>query len=280
MKGDKKDLWYLDSGYSRHMTGDKTKFSKLELKEEGFVTYGDNNKGRILGNGVIGNGSSFNIKNVLLVEGLKHNLISISQLCDKGFKVMFEPNSCLIYDAHGSIVLIGKRVNNIYLLDLHHASFSIHCLLTKEDDTWLWHRRLCHIHMQHFNRLNRKQLEGLPKLKFEKDRVCEACQKGKQTKVSFKSKNVVSTERPLEMLHMDLFGPSRTMSLGGNLYALVIVDDFSKYTWTLFLAAKNDTFHTFKRLAKMLENEKSSKIMSIRSDHGGKFQNEKFEHFC
>jgi len=135
--------------------------------------------------------------------------------------------------------------------------------------------------MQHFNRLNKKQLvEGLPKLKFEKDRVCETCQKGKQIKVSFKPKNVVSTERPLEMFHMDLFGPSRTMSLGGNLYALVTVDDFSRYTWTLFLAAKNDTFHVFKRLAKMLENEKSSKIVSIRSDHGGEFQNERFEHFC
>jgi len=117
---------------------------------------------------------------VLLVEGLKHNLISISQLCDKGFKVMFEPNSCLIYDACGSVVLIGKKINNIYLLDLHHASFIIYYLLIKEDDTWLWHKRLCLIHMQHFNRLNRKQLvEGLQKLKFEKDRVCEACQKGK-----------------------------------------------------------------------------------------------------
>jgi len=79
---------------------------------------------------------------------------------------------------------------------------------------------------------------------------------------------------------MDLFGPSRTMSLGGNLNALVIVDYFSRYTWTLFLAAKNDTFHAYKRLAKMLENEKSSKIVSIRSDHGREFQNEKFEHFC
>ena len=156
IKQEKKDLWYLDSGCSRHVTGDKTKFAKLELKEEGFVTYGDNNKGRILGNGVIGNGSSFNIKNVMLVEGLKPNLISISQLCDKGFKVMFKPNNCLIYDAHGIIFLTGNRVNNIYLPDLHHASFSIHCLLTKEDDTWLWHRILCHIHMQHFNRLNRK----------------------------------------------------------------------------------------------------------------------------
>jgi len=116
MEGYKKDLWYLDSGCLRHMIGDKTKFAKLELKEERFVTYGDNNKGRILRNGVIGNGSSFNIKNVLLVEGLKHNLISISQLCDKGFKVMFEPNSYLIYDAHGSIVLIGKML--FHLKDL------------------------------------------------------------------------------------------------------------------------------------------------------------------
>ena len=72
---------------------------------------------------------------MLLVEGLKHNLISISQLCDKGFEVVFEPNHCLIYDICGSIVLVGNKVNNTYLLNLHHASFSIHCLLTKEDDT-------------------------------------------------------------------------------------------------------------------------------------------------
>ena len=79
---------------------------------------------------------------------------------------------------------------------------------------------------------------------------------------------------------MDLFGPSWIMILDGNLYALVIVDDFSRYTWTLFLAAKNDNFHAFKRLGKMFENEKTSKIVFIHSDHGGEFQNEKFEHFC
>jgi len=223
------------------MTGDKSKFAKLELKEEGFLTYGDKNKGRILGSGVISNEASFNIHNVLLVEGLKHNLISISQLCDKGFKIVFE-------DACGSIVLLEKRFNNIYLLNLHHASFNINYLLTKEDDTWLWHKRLCHIHMHHLNQLNRKQLvEGLPKLKFEKDRICEACQRGKQTKFSFKPKNCISIERPLEFLHMDLFGPSRTMSLGGNYYALVIINDLSRFTWTLFLITKNETFYAFRK---------------------------------
>jgi len=114
------------------MTGDKSKFAKLELKDEGFLTFGDNNKGRILGSRVISNGASFNIHNVLLVEGLKQTLISIIQLCDKGFKVVFEPNHCLIYDACGSIVLLGKSVNIVYLLNLLHASFSIHYLLTKK----------------------------------------------------------------------------------------------------------------------------------------------------
>ena len=89
--------------------------------------------------------------------------------------------------------------------------------------------------MHRLNRLISKDLVvDLPKLKFKKDNICEACQKGKQIKHSFKLKNVVSTSKPLELLHMDLFGPSRTMSLGGNYYALVIVDDFSRFTWTLF----------------------------------------------
>jgi len=86
--------------------------------------------------------------------------------------------------------------------------------------------------MNHLNKLiSRDLVIGLPKLKFERDHIFEACQKGKQVKSSFKIKNVVSSLKPLELLHMDLFGTSRTMSLGGNYYALVIVDDFSRYTW-------------------------------------------------
>ena len=79
---------------------------------------------------------------------------------------------------------------------------------------------------------------------------------------------------------MDLFGPSRTMSFGGNYYALVIVDDFSRYTWTLFLTNKNEAFRAFKKLAKVIQNEKNLNIASIRSDHGGEFENEAFENFC
>ena len=64
--------------------------------------------------------------------------------------------------------------------------------------------------------------------------MCDAFQKGKKSKVPFKNKNMISTSRPLELLHLDLFGPSRTMSIGGNYYALVIVNDYSRFTWTIF----------------------------------------------
>jgi len=79
---------------------------------------------------------------------------------------------------------------------------------------------------------------------------------------------------------MDLFGPSRTRSLGGNYYALVLVDDYSRFTLTFFISSKSDTFSVFRKFAKIVENEKDLKIKSIRSDHGGEFQNESFEKFC
>ena len=71
---------------------------------------------------------------------------------------------------------------------------------------------------------------GLPKLKFDKDKICDACQFGKQVRNSFKSKNSVSTPRPLELLHIDLFGPMDVLSMGGKSYEFVIVDDYSRFT--------------------------------------------------
>ena len=88
-------------------------------------------------------------------------------------------------------------------------------------------------------------VKGLPVTKFVKDKICDACQLGKQNKSSFQKKKVVSTSRPLELLHMNLFGPIRTASLSGKLYAFVIVDDYSRYTWVLFLAHKNEAHKAF-----------------------------------
>jgi len=154
------------------MSGDKTKFVNFLLKHEGHVTYGDNNKGKILGRGTIGDKNSFLIHDMLFVEGLKHNLLSINHLCDKGYQVTFKANMCEIRQLKSQeVLLIGKRINNVYLLDISHSA-SLGCLLTKHDESWLWHRRITHIHMHHLNKLISKDLVGsLPKLKFEKDHI-------------------------------------------------------------------------------------------------------------
>ena len=120
---------------------------------------------------------------------------------------------------------------------------------------------------------------GLSKIKFSKDKVYGPYQMGKQTKSSFTLKNTISTSRPLELSHLDLFGPSRNASLGGMFYAFVIVDDYSRFTWVCFLAHKDDAFKAFKNLAKRVQNEKGFCITTIRSDHGRKFENDSFKVF-
>jgi len=186
-------MWYLDSGCSKHMTEDSTQLINTKWKSTGYVTYGDNNRGKILGVGDIGGNDRVIIKDVLLVKGLKHNLL-----------ITFKPAQCLITDSKSAeTVLVGKRVSNIYMLNVSCISSSMNCLLSRDDESWSWYRRLAHIHMHHSNKIASKDLViGLPKLKFERKKLCQACQRGKQTKSTFKPINVVSTSRPLEMLHL------------------------------------------------------------------------------
>jgi len=120
---------------SKHLLGDASKFINLKMRQEGFVTYGDNNKGRILGRGDVGSCDSIIIKDVLLVEGLKHNLLSISQLCDKRYKVTFKLDLCLISNASTcQSLLIGKRVNNIYMLNICDITSNMNCFLSMNDE--------------------------------------------------------------------------------------------------------------------------------------------------
>jgi len=117
------------------MTGDASKFLSISPKPNGHVTYGDKNKGKILGKGTIGNESSLLIHDVLYVEGLKHNLLNISQLCDRGYQVTLRTNSCEIRLPNSKdVLLIGKRSNNIYLLDIC-SHTSIGCFLSKNEES-------------------------------------------------------------------------------------------------------------------------------------------------
>lgn len=155
------------------------------------------------------------------------------------------------------------------------------CLVTNNEDYWLWHWHLGHIHFDLINKISSKNLVvDLPNINFFKDKIYDVCQMGKQTKLYFKSKNINSTSKPLELIHIDLFGCSRKKSLDGSCYGFVNVDDHSRYIWVLFLAHKKENFKDFVKFYKIFQNIFNLKIVIIHSDHGGEFVNHQFENFC
>jgi hypothetical protein len=239
------------------MTGDKNKFTSLTLKDGGNVKFGDNSKRKIIGIGNIGKTHSFVIEDVLLFDGLKHNLLSISQFCDKGYNVIFKSIMCIIVnEIDNQVLFVAFRNENVYTIDLDNmTSKESICLAAINENNWLWYRRLGHVNMELLSKLSKLDLvKGLPITKFVKDKICDACQLGKQTKSSFKKKKVISISRPLELLHMDLFGPIRTASLSDKLYAFVIVDDYSRYTCVLFFAHKNKAHKAFVKHCRRIQN--------------------------
>ena len=149
------------------------------------LTFGDNSKGYIIDKGDVSNYVTSNlplITNVLLVKNLKHNLLSISQLCDKGFKISFSEDKCNIFDQNQYLIFEGNRDKNIYILNMKVNHNSDMCLIAKENDPWLWHKRFCHINFQTINKLSKNDLvKCLPKMNFKIDHICDACQLGKLT---------------------------------------------------------------------------------------------------
>ena len=164
------------------MTGDKSKFLSLTALHNGSVTFGDNKKGKIIGIGKIGKSPTHSIDNVYLVKGLKHNLLSISQFCDKGNNVTFTTTKCTVRNANtNDIILEGSRYGNTYKVDLNMLPCaSLTCLSVLDNDPLIWHRRLGHASLTLLKKLNHKELvTGLPKIKFECDKICEDCAHGK-----------------------------------------------------------------------------------------------------
>ena len=155
------------------MTGNKGHFVTLETKG-GIVTFGNNGKGHIIEFGKIQIAPSIFIENVLYVKGLKYNLISISQLYDKGYKVSFESFLCIITNPiDDSIIFIGHRHGNVYMIDLNELSTNDHCLVVTQakinEISWLWHRRLGHASIHLITKLIKNDLvKGIPSLTLKK----------------------------------------------------------------------------------------------------------------
>nr|GEV88239.1 hypothetical protein [Tanacetum cinerariifolium] len=238
-------LWYLDSGCSKHITSDRSQLTNFVDK---------------------------------FLDGLGHNLFSVRQFCDSNLEVVFRQHTCFIRNLEGVDLLFGSRGNNLYTLSLRDTMKSSPiCFLSKASKTksWLWHRRLSHLNFGAINHLARQGLVlGLPKLKFEKDHLCSACAMGKSKKKSHKPKSEDTNQEKLYLLHMDLCGPMRVESVNGKKYILVIVDDYSRFTWFKCLRSKDEAPNFIIKFLKMIQVRLKVSVRCIRTDNGTDFVNQ------
>ncbi|GJY50580.1 retrovirus-related pol polyprotein from transposon TNT 1-94 [Tanacetum coccineum] len=269
-------LWVVDSGCSKHMTGDRSLLRNFVEKFMGTVRFGNDNFAAITGFGDYIHGN-ITICHVYYVEGLGHNLFSVGQFCDGDLEVAFRSKTCYVRNLEGDDLLTGGRDSNLYTISISDmAASSPICLMSKATSTksWLWHRRLSHLNFGTINDLTKLDLvDGLPKFKYGKDHLCSACERGKSKKASHPPKLIPSDYSKLELLHMDLCGPMRVASVNGKKYILVIVDDFSRFTWVYFLRSKDETPEIIKKFIAQAQLNYKAKVCKIRTDNGTEFKN-------
>jgi hypothetical protein len=222
--------WIIDSGCTNHMMGEKKMFTSYVKNKDSqdSIIFGDGNQVKVKGLVKIAITSEHSISNVFLVESLGYNLLSVSQLCNMGYNCLFTNVDVSIFRrSDGSLAFKGVLDGKLYLVDFSKENADLDACLMG----WLWHRRLAHVGIKNLHKLLKgDHVLGLTDVCFEKDIPCAACQAGKQVGSTHHNKNVMTTSRPLELLHMDLFGPIAYLSIGGSKYGLVIVDDFSRFT--------------------------------------------------
>jgi transposase InsO family protein len=246
------------------------------------ITFRDGNQGLVKCLGKISISPDHSISNVFLVDSLDYNLLSVSQLCKMGYNCLFTDVGVTVFRRSDDSIAFKKVLDGqLYLVDFNDNNVELDtCLIAKTNMGWLWHHRLAHVGMKNLHKLLKgEHILGLTNVHFEKDRICSACQAGKQVGAHHSHKNIMTTDMPLELLHMDLFGLIPYISISRRKYCLVIVDDYSRFSWVLFLQEKTQTQETLKRFLRRAQNEFGLRIKKIRSDNGTEFKNSLIEGF-
>nr|GEW44722.1 retrovirus-related Pol polyprotein from transposon TNT 1-94 [Tanacetum cinerariifolium] len=270
-------LWCADSGCSKHMTKNLKLLINFVWMFMGTVHFGNDHVAAILGFGDLQWGNIL-ITRVYFVEGLGHNLFSVRQLCDSNLEVAFRRNACFVRNLDRVDLLKGDRSTYLYTINLHEmASASPICLMARASSTksWLWHQRLSHLNFDTINDLARNDLvSGLLNFKYHKEHLCPSCEQGKRKRASHPPKPVPNSRERLHLLHTDLCGPLRIASINGKRYVLVIVDDYSRYTWVYFLRSKDEAPEVIKTFLKRITVLLQSPVIIIRTDNGTEFKNQ------
>nr|GEV05731.1 retrovirus-related Pol polyprotein from transposon TNT 1-94 [Tanacetum cinerariifolium] len=202
----------------------------------------------------------------------------VGQFYDSNLEVAFRRNACFVRNLEGVDLLKGDRSTNFYTINLHEmASASLIFPMARASSTksWLWHQRLSHLNFDTINDLARNDLvAGLRKFKYHKEHLCPSCEQGKSKRASHPPKPVPNSRQRLHLLQIDLCGPMRIASINGKRYVLVIVDDYSRYTWVHFLRSKDEAPEVIKKFLKRITVLLQSPIIIIKTDNGTEFKNQ------
>ncbi|GLJ31052.1 hypothetical protein SUGI_0621390 [Cryptomeria japonica] len=184
----------------------------------------------------------------------------------KGYDLQFKDGKCKILNASGMEIAFGtKTEGNIFHL---HESEKI-CLIDKIDESWLWHRRTCHVNFDSLIKLSSTHVvRDLPNIVKPVNLVCKECQLGKQTRISFKNKHH-TLDGLLDLVHIELCGPTNVRSVKGDRYFMLLIDDYSRIMWVVFLKEKSKAFEKFKIFKAKVEIESGLKLKCLRSNRGG-----------
>ena len=165
-----------------------------------------------------------------------------------------------------------RTPNNLYIFEEGQQQ----CYLSKNDEHWLWHRRLGHLSFSQIRKACKYQaVRDLPDIRIPENTICKSCQFGKKTRTNFPEKEG-SASRPLELVHTDICGPSRTKSPRGEEYFILFIDNFSRMVWIGLLKHKDEAFEKIQIVQSLGRNESDHKIKCLRSDRGGEFTSNEF----
>lgn len=278
------NLWYLDNGASNHMSGNRSFFLSLDEEITGKVRFGDDSRIDIKGKGsirfILKGGEKKILNNVYYIPGLKSNIVSLGQATEAGCEVRMKDDLLMLLDRAGHLIVKATRSRNrLYKVILQADTFQ--CMLTTvPSNSSRWHARLGHVNLETMKLMIKKELVvGIPQLSIEKE-TCVSCYLGKQTRQPFPQSTGYRANHLLELVHGDLCGPITLTTPGHKRYVFVLIDDCSRYMWTVLLERKSEAFDKFKTFKRLAEQETRAEVKTFRSDRGGEFMSQEFISYC
>lgn len=273
--------WILDSGTTAHICGNKDKFISINHNVKQLINLASSATTAAEGVGTVSfdneDGAYTTLSDTIFVPDLRSNLISVSKITDKGYRIIFDSKAAQIMDKTGKSIIKCNRKGNLYVLS--ESTVRANAASTKSS-LQQWHEKFGHLNEADLKAMAKKNLVNGMNINInEKLGPCQTCIMGKQTQTPFPKKSNSRSSKLLELIHTDICGPMRTQSIGGARYFITFIDDKSRWGATYFIAHKSDALKSFQDYKRYAENQTGQKIKAVRSDNGKEYKNLNFNEF-